>query len=79
MLICLQESITTLQFRDPKSKVNQFVTNPPQIGGVLMLTTVIVFPCISRIHVDQLEDEWSPGYHTGPAGQQVPAHQALQH
>lgn len=43
------------------------------------LTDVLVFPRVSGVYVDQLEDQRSPGYDTGPAGQKVPAHQALQH
>ena len=46
---------------------------------MLAPTAVIILPSITRIHVDQLEDERSPGYDAGPTGQQVPAHQALQH
>lgn len=42
-------------------------------------TAVIIFPGISRIYMDQLEDERSPGYDSSPTGQQVSAHQALQH
>lgn len=40
---------------------------------------VVVFPRVSSIYVNQLQDQRSPGYDAGPAGQQVPAHQALQH
>lgn len=29
--------------------------------------------------MDQLEDERSPGYDPSPAGQEIPAHQTLQH
>lgn len=43
------------------------------------LTGVVVFPRVSSIYVNQLQDQRSPGYDAGPAGQQVPAHQALQH
>lgn len=46
---------------------------------VFALTNFIILPCVSRIYMDQLEDERSPGNDTGPSGQQVPAHQALQH
>lgn len=44
-----------------------------------VLTTIIVLPRISWIHMDQLEDERSPGYDAGAPGQEIPAHQALQH
>lgn len=29
--------------------------------------------------MDQLEDERPPGYNPGPPGQEIPAHQALEH
>lgn len=50
-----------------------------EIREFFALTNFIILPCVSRIYMDQLEDERSPGYDTGPSGQQVPAHQALQH
>lgn len=42
-------------------------------------TGVVVFSRIFSIYVNQLQDQRSPGHDAGPAGQQVPAHQALQH
>lgn len=42
-------------------------------------TSLLIFPAVSRIYVDQLKDEGPPGYNASPTGQQVPAHQALQH
>lgn len=48
------------------------------VTGVV-LTTIVVLPRISWVHMDQLEDEWSPGYDASAPGQEIPAHQALQH
>lgn len=46
---------------------------------MLLPTAIIIFSSISRINMHQLEDERSPGDDASPPGQQVPAHQALQH
>lgn len=51
----------------------------PKASASLDLTGVVALSRISSIHVNQLEDQRPPGHDAGPAGQQVPAHQALQH
>lgn len=80
-MIYMQESRHNIQTTEAKSKLysGRMNGNTAEIRGILVLTTFVIFPCISRVYMDQLEDERSPGYHTCPAGQQVPAHQALQH
>lgn len=51
----------------------------PESQKVSVLTTIVDLPRISWFYVDQLEDERPPGHDPSAPGQQIPAHQALQH
>lgn len=70
---------TPTTYKELKQNPNNSEDLLAEITGILVLTTIVIFPCISGIYMDKLEDERAPGHDTSPTGQQVPAHQALQH